>query len=135
MLPAVRTSDVFELLRDGAPRTRAQLAESTGLARSTIASRIDTLLRMGLVAPYGDAASTGGRPPSLLALNPSARVVAGIDIGASHAAVALADLAGTVLAEQRAELDVAEGPEVVLGWAEEAVARRCSPPSAATPAS
>jgi predicted NBD/HSP70 family sugar kinase len=121
MLPAVRTSDVFELLRDGAPRTRAELAKTTGLARSTIASRIDTLLRMGLVAPYGDAASTGGRPPSLLALNPSARVVAGVDIGASHATVALADLAGSVLAERRAELDVAEGPEVVLGWAEQAV--------------
>ncbi len=121
MLPAVRTSDVFELLRDGAPRTRAELAKTTGLARSTIASRIDTLLRMGLVAPYGDAASTGGRPPSLLALNPSARVVAGVDIGASHATVALADLAGTLLAEHRAELDVAEGPEVVLRWAEEAI--------------
>ncbi len=122
MLPAVRTSDVFELLRDGTPRTRAQLADASGLARSTIASRIDTLLRLGLVAPYGDAVSTGGRPPSLLALNPSARVVVGIDVGASHTAVALVDLAGTVLAETRTDLDVAEGPEVVLGWAEAAVA-------------
>lgn len=121
MLPAVRTSDVFELLRDGTPRTRAQLADASGLARSTIASRIDTLLRLGLVAPYGDAVSTGGRPPSLLALNPSARVVVGVDVGASHVSVALVDLAGTVLAEIRTDLDVAEGPEVVLGWAETAI--------------
>ena len=113
----MRTSDVFDLLRDGQPRTRAQLAETSGLARSTITSRIDTLLRLGLVVPIGDAASTGGRPPSLLAFNPAARVVAGIDLGASHATAAIADLSGTVLAERRTDLDIAEGPDRVLGWA------------------
>ena len=112
----MKTSDVFELLRDGSPRTRAELAQSTGLARSTIAARIDTLIRLGLVAPYGDAASTGGRPPSLLALNPTARVVVGVDLGATHARAVLADLSGTILAEAREDLEIAEGPERVLGW-------------------
>ena len=118
----MRTSDVFELLRDGQPRTRAQLADASGLARSTIAARIDLLMRLGLVAPYGDGVSTGGRPPSLLALNPSARVVAGADVGASHARIALADLAGTILVERREDLDVATGPEHVLGWVEQQIA-------------
>ncbi len=117
----MRTSDVFELLRDGTPRTRAQLADASGLARSTIAARIDVLMRLGLVAPYGGGVSTGGRPPSLLAMNPHARVVAGVDIGASHATAGLADLAGTILAERRADLDIATGPEHVLGWAEQAI--------------
>jgi predicted NBD/HSP70 family sugar kinase len=117
----VRTSDVFELLRDGRPRTRAELADASGLARSTIASRIDLLMRLGLVAPYGGGVSTGGRPPSLLALNPSARVVAGADIGATHARIALADLAGTILVERRSDLDIATGPEHVLGWVEQQV--------------
>jgi glucokinase len=117
----VRTSDVFELLRDGQPRTRAQLADASGLARSTISSRIDTLMRLGLVAPYGGGVSTGGRPPSLLALNPSARVVAGADVGATHARIALADLAGTILVERRSDLDVALGPEHVLGWVEQQI--------------
>ena len=118
---AVRTSDVFELLRDGQPRTRAQLADASGLARSTIASRIDVLMRLGLVAPYGGGKSTGGRPPALLALDTTAWVVVGVDIGATHATAALADLAGTVLAERRADLDVATGPEHVLGWVAGAV--------------
>jgi len=117
----VRTSDVFELLRDGEPRTRAQLADASGLARSTVAARIDVLMRMGLVAPYGGGVSTGGRPPSLLALNPSARVVAGADLGATHARIALADLAGTILVERRSDLDIALGPEHVLGWAEQQI--------------
>lgn len=112
----VRTSDVFDLLRDGRPRTRAQLAESTGLARSTIAARVEVLMRLGLVTPHGDGRSTGGRPPSLFALNPSVRVVAGVDVGATHALAALSDLSGTVLAQSQAALDVASGPEEVLGW-------------------
>lgn len=117
----VRTSDVFELLRDGRPRTRAELAASTGLARSTVAARVDVLMRLGLVAPYGGGVSTGGRPPSLFALNPAARVVAGVDVGATHVVVVLSDLGGTVLARRRGQLDVAEGPDRVLGWVGDAV--------------
>ena len=75
----MRTGDIFELLRDGRPWTRAELAETTGLARSTIAARIDVLMRLGLVAPFGGAPSTGGRPPALFALNPAARVVVGVE--------------------------------------------------------
>ena len=59
-----RAGDLFQLLRDGRARTRAELAEQTGLARTTVAARIDALLAMGLVGPAGEAASSGGRPPS-----------------------------------------------------------------------
>ncbi|WP_342002088.1 ROK family protein [Microbacterium sp. LWH7-1.2] len=108
--------ELFQLLRDGVPRTRAQLAKSTGLARSTIAARVEELMRMGLIMPVADAASTGGRPPSQFALNPSARVVLAVDIGASHATVAVMDLTGAILATRTESLAVAEGPERVLTW-------------------
>jgi glucokinase len=111
--------ELFQLLRDGVPRTRAQLAKSTGLARSTIAARVDELMRMGLIMPVADAASTGGRPPSQFALNPSARVVLAIDVGASHTTIAVMDLTGAILASRTHLLAVAEGPEAVLGWAVE----------------
>ena len=39
-----RAGDLFQLLRDGQARTRAELALTTGLARSTVASRIDALI-------------------------------------------------------------------------------------------
>jgi glucokinase len=109
-------SQLFQLLRDGIPRTRAELAKSTGLARSTIAARVDELMRMGLITPIAEAASTGGRPPSLFALNPSARVVIGADLGASHATVGISDLAGTILAEHTEPLDIRLGPDRVLTW-------------------
>lgn len=86
------------------------------MARSTIAARVDTLMRLGLVAPYGDGVSTGGRPPSLFALNPSARLVVGIDLGATHASAVLADLSGAVLGSTTERLDIAAGPDPVLTW-------------------
>ena len=65
-----RAGDVFQLLRDGRARTRAELAEITGLARSTVAARIDALSAAGLIGPAGEAVSSGGRPPSRFAFQP-----------------------------------------------------------------
>jgi predicted NBD/HSP70 family sugar kinase len=110
-----RAGDLFQLLRDGKARTRAELALTTGLARSTVAARIDALISSGLVGPAGEASSSGGRPPSRFAFNPAARSVLAVDVGATHVIVAVTDLGGNVLAERRLAQDVAEGPETVLG--------------------
>jgi predicted NBD/HSP70 family sugar kinase len=108
--------ELFQLLRDGRPRTRADLAAATGQARSTIAARVDVLMAAGLIAPAGEASSTGGRPPATFAFLPSARVVLAVDLGATHARLAVTDLASTVLAETEEHLAIAAGPEAVLGW-------------------
>jgi glucokinase len=110
-----RAGDLFQLLRDGRARTRAELALTTGLARSTVASRIDALISSGLVGPAGEATSSGGRPPSRFAFKPAARAVLAVDVGATHVIIAVTDLGGTILAERRLAQDVAEGPEAVLG--------------------
>ncbi|WP_336922141.1 ROK family transcriptional regulator [Aquipuribacter sp. SD81] len=107
---------VLAVLRDGRARTRSELATLTGLSRATVRQRIDTLLARQLVTPAGDAASTGGRPPSQFAFNPSAGLVLGADIGATHALLAVTDLAGQVLAEEQRTHDIADGPEAVLSW-------------------
>ncbi|HYH77078.1 MAG TPA: ROK family protein, partial [Arthrobacter sp.] len=57
----------------------------------------------------------GGRPPSRFAFNPAARSVLAVDVGATHVIVAVTDLGGQVLAEQRLAQDVSDGPEPVLG--------------------
>src|ERR1700750_1125207 len=68
---------VLRLLRHGEALTRADVARQTGLARSTVAQRIDALIAHGLVSEVTGAASTGGRPPTVLALNRDAGVVLG----------------------------------------------------------
>lgn len=110
-----RAGDLFQLLRDGKARTRAELALTTGLARSTVAARIDALIASGLVGAAGEANSSGGRPPSRFAFNPAARAVLAVDVGATHVIVAVTDLSGHVVAEQRLAQDVADGPEPVMG--------------------
>ncbi|WP_433160185.1 ROK family protein [Kribbella sp. CA-247076] len=106
---------VLRLLLDGRPRTRAELIDLSGLARSTVTGRIEALVAAGLVVPSGEAASTGGRPPARFRFNPSARLILAADVGATHLSVALTDLTGTIIDRSTTALNIAEGPEVVLG--------------------
>jgi predicted NBD/HSP70 family sugar kinase len=108
--------DLFQILRDGRPRTRSELAAQTGYARSTIASRIEELLASGLITPVSDAVSTGGRPSARIALNAQTRLVAAADFGATHATVAVMDLAGKVLAEEASLRKIDTGPDDSLVW-------------------
>ena len=109
-------SELFQLLRDGTLRTRAELAATTGLARSTIALRVSELIELGLVSPVNDAQSTGGRPSSQFALNQTARVVLAADLGATHATIAVSNLSGKILTRTSGPIDIADGPESVLSW-------------------
>src|SRR4051812_8735843 len=120
------TNDLFQILRDGRPRTRTELSAMTGLARSTVALRVEALMRLGLVGSVGDAVSTGGRPSSQFAITASERAVLAVDIGASHVRIAISDLTGKTQGENAAALEVAEGPEVVLGWVVESATRLLS---------
>ena len=109
-----RTGELFQLLRDGRARTRAELAELTGLARSTVAARVDALSSLGLIGPAGEAFSSGGRPPSRFAFQPSARIVMAVDVGATHILVAATNLSGRVLSESRVDIEISAGPPAVL---------------------
>jgi len=106
--------DLLSLIREGVAVTRADLARHTGLARSTVAQRVDALLANGLVVEAGGSASTGGRPPTVLAFNHDAGLVLVADLGATHARMAATDLAGAPLAETAEDLDIALGPTEVL---------------------
>jgi predicted NBD/HSP70 family sugar kinase len=106
---------MLELIRDGAAVTRSELVRQTGLSRSTVAHRLDVLIANELVHENGTSPSTGGRPPAALAFNPGAGVVLVADLGATHAQLALTDLAGGVLVEEAHDIDIAQGPATVLG--------------------
>ena len=110
---------LLRLMRDGTPRTRSELAEVTGLGRSTVAQRVDALLSSSLLGPAGEATSTGGRPPTRFKFNPSARIVLSADIGATHIRLAVTDLSAEVLASELSDIDIAAGPDVILGWVEQ----------------
>lgn len=106
---------VIDLIRS-APNgiSRAELAETLAVSRSTVSSIISELLAQGLVLERGAGASRGGRRPIVLELNPDAGRVVGVDIGASHLLVLVANLNGAVLAEAEAPLHIDAGPATCL---------------------
>ena len=121
--PTIPTSSpgagaLLRLIRDGQASTRAELVTLTGLARSTVAQRMEALLAQQLVVPAGGSVSTGGRPPQMFAFNREAGVVLAADLGATHSRLAVTDLGGDVLTEGAEDIAIAEGPEAVLGWLE-----------------
>ena len=80
---------MLRLIRDGRARTHAELVALTGLSRSTVAQRVDSLLSRRLVVPAEPGASRGGRPPRTFAFNRDAGVVLAADLGATHSRVAV----------------------------------------------
>jgi predicted NBD/HSP70 family sugar kinase len=109
--------DVLHLIRSGRARTRGELGEVTGLARSTISQRIDALMAAGLIVELNEVApSTGGRPPSLFGFNANAGLVLAADLGATHSRVSASNLMAEAIAETTAEIDINLGPEEVLSW-------------------
>ena len=110
---------ILALFRSRGPLTRGEVMDSTGLARSTVNQRLDTLLGAGLLIPAGESASTGGRRPGRFAFNAQAGITLVVDVGASGLRTAVCDLGGSVLADHAARIHVARGPLEVLGLVDE----------------
>lgn len=94
--------------------SRAEIAQLLDVSRSTISVIVDDLIATGLVVERGAGMSRGGRRPIVLQLNAEAGRVVGVDMGATHLLVVVADLQGNVLAEAETPLDIAQGPEGYL---------------------
>lgn len=109
-----RAGEVLDLVRRGEATTTTQLASAMGLARSTVAERVELLIDRGLVVAQGDLVPRRGRPPTVLAFNSRAGVVLTAQLGMSGARVGVSDLAGEMLTTRSADIDIGVGPEKVL---------------------
>ncbi len=94
--------------------TRAQIARHLELSRSAVSQLVDDLLRTGLVREQEIRQSRSGRRPIGLEINPGAGQVVGVDVGATHIRVILADVAARPLAEVNTAIDIRQGPEKTL---------------------
>ena len=84
---------LLRMIRGGEATTRASLARRTGLARSTVAQRVDALLAHALVYEAGQR-STGGRPADRARVQTTRRASCSSPMGATHSRLAVTDLAG-----------------------------------------
>jgi predicted NBD/HSP70 family sugar kinase len=108
--------EMLALIREGRVSTRGELVAHTGLARSTVSQRVDALLAQGYLRDKDRAASTGGRPATLLELNSGFGCVLAVDFGATAARLAICDLEAAVLAEQAHTFEVQPTPEEAVAW-------------------
>ena len=109
---------VFEALLHRSPISRADLAKVTGLSKQTTSEVIDAFEQQGLVHPIGRTSGSVGRTAVLYELSRKGGHVLGIDLGARRLTVALADIAGRVLAETDEPTDSRGG-----AWALDQIAR------------
>jgi predicted NBD/HSP70 family sugar kinase len=84
---------VLNLIRSRQPISRADLARSSGLQRSTVSAIVDQLIRVGWVVESSMGRLPRGRRPIYLKLN-AQRAIIGIDIRPSRSIIATADING-----------------------------------------
>jgi predicted NBD/HSP70 family sugar kinase len=82
---------VLNLIRSRQPISRADLARSSGLQRSTVSAIVDQLIREGWVVEGSTGRLPRGRRPIYLKLN-AQRAIIGIDIRPSRTIIATADI-------------------------------------------
>src|SRR5262249_33906735 len=92
---------VFERIRQLGPVSRPQLAEATGLSKPTISLALADLERWKLVRPVGHRSGNTGRAAVLYEMRPDAGWVIAVDVGRAWVRLALANLAGEVVARQK----------------------------------
>ncbi|MFF0550594.1 ROK family protein [Streptomyces sp. NPDC004311] len=131
-LPALRGHNdalVLDLLRGAGPAGlgRTELAARTGLTPQAVSKITARLGADGLVAEAGRAASTGGKPRTLLRLVPDVRHAVGVHLDRDELRAVRVDLAGRVLAESEGPLDFRAGPEEAVEAVVRAVARVVDP--------
>lgn len=101
-------SVVLRHVRDLGPRSRARIAEETGLNKATVSSLVAELVERGLLREgLADSSRALGRPGQLVELDGTGVCGVGAEINVDYLAVAALDLAGDVVLEKRVPVDVA----------------------------
>lgn len=113
LMRSINRALILSTLRRYAPQSRAELAERTGLTRSTVSSLVDDLSAANLIHETGVGPSRGGRPGTRLELNPAGGCAIGVEITRDSALVMLANF----VAQPRWQQEFALGdtdPDVVI---------------------
>ncbi|SDO55296.1 ROK family transcriptional regulator [Actinacidiphila guanduensis] len=119
---------VLQTVQSRGAASRADIVRLTGLSRTTVSSLVAELVSESLLVERPDqqpppASPNGGRPATLLTLDPGAGGFLGMHFGHDGLRVAVADLSCTVLDEEQRTMDVEEHVGDAFGHACEMAAR------------
>ena len=112
---------ILRAMKRHAPISRAQLASLTQLNKTTVSSLVEELIGLGLIHETGLDTSGGGRPATLLELNPQSEHAIGVEIGDGFVLVVLCDLTGHIIWRGQLETELKAPPDDVIAQAFELV--------------
>jgi glucokinase-like ROK family protein len=106
-------------LRERAPIYRAQLAEITGLNKTTVSSLVSELMAQEYVQETGQPYAAGlgartGRPAVMLELNPAAGCAIAAEVGVDFISVAVANFTSQVIWRQAERTRHLQGQEAII---------------------
>ncbi len=100
----------LNLIRDRGTITRAEIIHLTKLSAPTVSSLVNILIASDFVREGGIGLSSGGRKPVVLEFNYEARMIMGIDMGATHITIIIMNLKGEVKKRFSCHMDVLSKP-------------------------
>ena len=119
LIKELNVTAVITSIREHEPISRVNIARLTGLSKATVTTITQMLLRAGLILETGSGDSRGGRRPTLLRLNPTARLAVGVKIAPASITAALTSLQGQIL--ERTSVDLPEEPPAIVEAVEASV--------------
>lgn len=96
---------IINLLRLNGPLSRTEIAERAGLAPSCLTRLVRELLLEGIVAEIGKSGSNGGRPATLVALDPNYAHTIGVKVERRRILAASVDMSGTISGRAETRFD------------------------------
>ncbi|WEK53669.1 MAG: ROK family transcriptional regulator [Candidatus Cohnella colombiensis] len=113
LIKRINTAIVLESILRGAPLSRAQISEQTGLNKATVSSLVQDLIDQSLVKEIGRGESSGGRKPVMLEFIATAGYAIGLDLGVNYIRGVVTNIRGEVVVERTSSLRHIE-PDFVI---------------------
>ena len=94
--------------------SRVDLAAANGLTRQAVSNIVRRLIDDGLVEEFAQAPSRGGKPATLLRINPSTCFAAGVHIDPQETVFVITDFNGRVVTQAVEPTSVAQDPDEAI---------------------
>lgn len=121
-LRRINRSNVLHMIYFNNPITRLKVSEDAGISPATVTNVTTELLSDGIIMELGYEESRGGRPRTILTINPHYGYFIGIDVGETHIHAELFDLTLRRINHTRYLLEADENqPEQVIAHIVQAI--------------
>jgi N-acetylglucosamine repressor len=104
---------VLRTIHDRGPISRAEVARTTALTRTTVSDVVEGLIDSTLVAEVGTGPSTGGKAPIMLEVPADARHLVGIEVDRHRLSGSVVNLDGEIVHRETVDLNGRDGSDAL----------------------